>query len=234
MPRAPRSVADAMECRQRARQRAPRRQRHGGARRRPRLPVRPRRTRWPGSAGRRRTACSLPRPSARRCRRCNRRRRCSAVRRRWRDAPATIRVLIPVRDALDTRSDTVFRRRAVAKEAAPQFRRGCCVFANGAHAMQNFACEPAASFITIRTSFHTPRAKAAPMNLFGPPPCSNAPLDDRRRRVAHAVRDPRRALGFPADGRRPALAAPDRKTFRRGQRRDVRKVAPLPFQSAVL
>jgi hypothetical protein len=47
-------------------------------------------------------------------------------------------------------------------------RSDCCVFANGVHAMQEFACEPGPSFITIRSSFHTPRAKAAPMNLRTP------------------------------------------------------------------
>ena len=44
----------------------------------------------------------------------------------------------------------------------------CCVSANGVRGMQEFACEPGPSFITIRSSFHTPRAKAATMNLRTP------------------------------------------------------------------
>lgn len=65
------------------------------------------------------------------------------------------------------------------------------------------------------------------------PPTANAPHDASRRRVAHADCDLRSALGLPANGRQHALAAPDRKRFRRVDRREARKVAILSLPLAV-
>jgi hypothetical protein len=44
-------------------------------------------------------------------------------------------------------------------------RIDCCVSANALREIQDFACEQGPPLINIRTSFHTPRAKATPMNL---------------------------------------------------------------------
>jgi hypothetical protein len=49
--------------------------------------------------------------------------------------------------------------------------------------------------------------------------------------VPHALGEPGAVPGYPAFGRRSSLATPDRKTFRRVERRDARKVTRIPFRS---
>jgi hypothetical protein len=98
-----------------------------------------------------------------------------------------------------------------------------------ARSRQN-ACAVGTAFPNIHSSF--PRAKRKTLtDEVRQPHAADVPPDDGRRCAPHAFGEPGAVPGYPAFGRRSSLATPDRKTFRRVERRDARKVTRTPFRS---
>jgi hypothetical protein len=92
------------------------------------------------------------------------------------------------------------------------------------------ACALGTAFPNIHSSFPLAKRKTLTDEV-RQSHAADVPPDDGRRRVPHALGEPGAVPGYTAFGRRSSLATPDRKTFRRVERRDARKVTRFPFRS---
>jgi hypothetical protein len=125
-------------------------------------------------------------------------------------------------------------RRPVGRAACKRRRRvDASSVAFSQHAplrLRQNACAMRIVFPNIHSSF--PRAKRKTLtDDVRPPHAADVPPDDRRRCAPHAFGGRGAVPGWPALRRRSSLATPDRKTFRRVERRDARKVTRIPFRS---